>query len=341
MTLAPISPRADQFHLNPVLGVVDALPTTGLSNGDRYAVKSTPPTIQVWSGSAWVTKAVPEGAQFTVAETNQQWQRNGDNLELTNASKPILFRGELDNYQLSSVSPVPALVAYPDIGSFHPYFLPFQLAGNAPLRGVFSSGEYTATSSEALLVQVAIQWKIHTSFYPVQYVVIEESVDGVIWAIKDLLWQESPSIHWYQNNLILDLIAGRRYRVVALLSEPPHIDVEIVRSYITTGVGSLLEQEAIANAPQILLPAIISQATFSNQNVNFIDISYDITIAPNSLPPTSVEVRLFENGNLTAIATQTISPVPTPNSTTTVTFANIDGFNGAVPKIFEPEVEVA
>ena len=82
--LADFVDEKTKFFEDSVIGIVDTLPTAGLTDGDRYALRGTPPTIQEFRGLAFNAIALPDGGQFTVLATNEQWQRLGDELVRTN-----------------------------------------------------------------------------------------------------------------------------------------------------------------------------------------------------------------------------------------------------------------
>ena len=77
-----------KFFQDPVIGIVDTLPTIGLTDGDRYLLRGSPPTIQLREAGAWVSVAFEEGAIATTDDVIHR--RLGDRILTYSPDRKII-----------------------------------------------------------------------------------------------------------------------------------------------------------------------------------------------------------------------------------------------------------
>lgn len=210
-------------------------------------------------------------------------------------------------------------------------------------RGNWGGEYYQAAVKESFIPYVSVNFAPHLEeVNPVSYLVIEESTDYSTWSVSQILAYCDRDGGFFNRSAIVDMAAGRYYRVAALLAFEPTAEDVILADGTQFNLGRN-DQELIDSLTQanLILPAIVGDQTITAQNTNFVDIRYPITIQSLSAQPTQVVLNLYEAGNPTALNTETVTSGINPGITFNFDSPGIDGFNGATPKDFYVKAEIS
>ena len=330
--------RGSDYFVDPVIGIVDAVANLrpSATEGDRYLVKS-PISIQQFKDNAWVESELKGNAIAAVVGKQYFYQNfNGAVSRFPSvdfAGLPLIIRGKFNNnIALSNLEFENFNFAGSDYYLYHVAF--DNLDGSIFTRGAWNEGIYSPTINESFNPHISLNFAKHnTQINPVSYCVWLESSDLVTWNAIALVWEQRGE-GYFNGQPLIDLTAGKYYRLALLLSEPATTEDIIQKDFsaINFGRNDTGAKGAIADA-ELLLAPIVGNQIRTNQNGDLVDITYPVTVQAISVQPQSLNLELMEIGNSAPINAQTYNN-PVLGETINFVSAQVDAIDGIEPRQF-------